>query len=333
MNLAQPAHLATAQWPAIGTTARVVVTSPERIDAAQRIVVEELAALDLACSRFRSDSEIAGLAESPGAWVAVSAVLMEVLTCALEVAKATDGDVDPTMGADLGRLGYDRDFGDIGEIMHVEARSGAAVLPLTYRRARRPTWRDIELDQAGRRVRAPAGVVIDLGAIAKAWCADRCANRVATELGGGVLVSLGGDIATAGVGPQSGWLVGVQDRPDPLTVGTTDLGAEAVPACVIVLRDGFAVATSSTVTRTWRRGASRLHHILDPATRQPAEPVWRTVTVAAASCVDANAASTASIVRGLRAPQWLASVGATARLVDVRGAVRTVGGWPREVAA
>jgi FAD:protein FMN transferase len=325
-------NLPTAQWPAIGTTARVVVTSPERLDAAERIVIEELAALDLACSRFRSDSEIAVLAQCPGVWVAASAVLMEVLTCALEVAQATDGDVDPTMGADLGRLGYDRDF---GELVHVEARTGAAVLPLTYRLARRPTWRDVELDQAGRRVRAPGGVVIDLGAIAKAWCADRCAKRIATERGGGVLVSLGGDIATAGAGPDSGWLVGVQDRPDPLTPDASALGAaaDAAPACVIVLRDGFAVATSSTVTRTWRRGASRLHHILDPATRQPAEPVWRTVTVAAASCVDANSASTAAIVRGLRAPQWLTSVGAAARLVDVRGAVQTVGGWPQEVAA
>ena len=312
--------LPTTQWPAIGTTARVAVTSPRDLWQARRIVAEEVDALDLACSRFRPDSEVARLAVAAGRWTPISPLLAEVLAAALAVARDTDGDVDPTMGTDLSRLGYDRDF---GEIVHVgSTQAASAVVPLSYRLVRRPTWRDVELDRAGGRVRVPAGVVIDLGAIAKAWCADRCAARVAAETGVGVLVSLGGDIATAAHGPDGGWLVRVQER--PATTGG--------PGCTIVLADGFAVATSSTVTRTWQRAGSRLHHILDPATRRPAEPVWRTVTVAAASCVDANAASTASIVRGHAAPAWLAWRGLAARLIDRQGAVRTIGGWPREQA-
>ena len=101
----------------------------------------------------------------------------------------------------------------------------------------------------------------------------------------------------------------------------------------VVLLDGFAVATSSTVSRAWQRGASRLHHILDPATRRPADPVWRTVTVAAPTCVAANTASTASVVRGHAAPSWLASRKLAARLVDQRGVVRAIGSWPTERAA
>lgn len=310
-----------AEWSAIGTTIRVVVTAPEQLFAARRIMTAELQALDLACSRFRPDSEIARLAADAGRWTPVSDALGEVLECALAVAGDTAGDVDPTMGTDLSRLGYDRDF---GEIVHVPAGSTTSTaVPLTYRLVRRPTWRDVELDRAGRRVRVPAGVVIDLGAIAKAWCADRCARRIHDELSIGVLVSLGGDIATAGVGPEGGWLVRVQDRP----------GVDVGPTNTIVLSDGFAVATSSTVTRAWQRGASRLHHILDPATRRPADPVWRTVTVAAPTCVAANAASTASIVRGHAAPAWLASRNVAARLVDQRGVVRTTGSWPSERAA
>lgn len=313
--------LPTAQWPAIGTTACVVVTDPAHLDAAQGIVVDELAHLDIACSRFRSDSEIARLATRGHAWTTVSEVLADVLACALEVAQLTDGDVDPTMGTDLSRLGYDRDFGELKSVS--VPRSGNAVLPLTYRLVYRTTWRDVELDHSGRRVRIPAGLVLDLGAIAKAWCADRCATRIHRQLGIGVLVSLGGDIATAGIGPDGGWLVRVQDLPDVSTG----------PSSVVVLRDGCAIATSSTITRTWQRGASRLHHILDPATRRPAAPVWRTVTAVADTCVDANAATTAAIVRGRAAPPWLASRGVAARLVDHDGRVHTLGGWPSEVAA
>jgi thiamine biosynthesis lipoprotein len=313
--------LPTAQWPAIGTTACVVVTEPSLLDAARRIVVDEVAKLDLACSRFRSDSEIARVAARGNAWTDVSEELAEVLACALEVARTTDGDVDPTMGTDLSLLGYDRDF---SELKHLTTpRSGDAVMPLTYRLRYRTTWRDVELDRTSLRVRVPAGLVLDLGAIAKAWCADRCARRITTELGVGVLVSLGGDIATAGKGPDGGWLVHVQDQPE-VTTG---------PSCTIVLHDGYAIATSSTITRTWQRGASRLHHILDPATRRPAGPVWRTVTAVASSCVDANAATTASIVRGRAAQPWLASRGVAARLVDVQGRVHTLGGWPAEMAA
>jgi thiamine biosynthesis lipoprotein len=311
-------ELASKHWPAIGTTAHVVVTSPVALDAATAIVAGELDELDRACSRFRPDSEIATLAGAGGAWVTVSDVLTEVLAGALDVARSTDGDVDPTMGADLHRLGYDRDFGELVEI----SQSVSANTPLTYRITRRTTWHDVELDVANSRVRVPAGVVIDLGAVAKAWCADRCARRVATEIGVGVLISLGGDIATAGIGPLAGWVVRVQDKPD----------SAGGPSCAVVLHDGYAVATSSTLTRSWLRGASRLHHILDPATRLPADPVWRTVTVAAASCVRANAASTASIVRGRHAPQWLAGLGMAARFVDVDGVVSNVGSWPQDVA-
>jgi thiamine biosynthesis lipoprotein len=319
--------VAAAEWPAIGTTARLVVTSPDALDAACRIVADELSALDDACSRFRPDSEITALVQGGGGWQQVSVLLADVLACALDVARDTAGDVDPTMGADLSALGYDRDF------CHVRAVEGSRTSPpkplslnsqsLNYRFGRGVSWRDVDLDRAGRRVRMPAGIVLDVGAVGKAWCADRCARRVATETNVGVLVSLGGDIATAGVGPAGGWLVTVQDTP------TSDTG----PRSSFRLRDGYAVATSSTVSRAWRRDGSQLHHILDPATRRPANPIWRTVTVAAATCVAANAASTAAVVRGRAAPRWLESLGLTARFVDIHGRLCTVGGWPSELAA
>ena len=65
-----------------------------------------------------------------------------------------------------------------------------------------PGWREVRLD--GQSLTMPAGVQLDLGATAKAWAADRSAARIAQQLGGGVLVSLGGDIAVAGPPPAAG---------------------------------------------------------------------------------------------------------------------------------
>jgi thiamine biosynthesis lipoprotein len=71
-----------------------------------------------------------------------------------------------------------------------------------------------------------------------------------------------------------------------------------------------------------------LHHIIDPATGLPADGPWRTATVIAARCVDANIAATAAIVMGGAASRWLGQAGLPARLVDRDGGVLRVGGWP-----
>jgi thiamine biosynthesis lipoprotein len=52
--------------------------------------------------------------------------------------------------------------------------------------------------------------------------------------------------------------------------------------------------------------------------------------VTAASCLDANIASTAAIIRGARALRWLEPLGLPSRLVGVDGTVRHLGGWPSD---
>jgi thiamine biosynthesis lipoprotein len=132
-----------------------------------------------------------------------------------------------------------------------------------------------------------------------------------------VLVNLGGDIALAGPAPAGGWAVRVADdhRAPP-----------EAPGQVLALDSG-ALATSSTTVRRWGEGA---HHIIDPRSGLPACSPWRTVSVAAATCVDANTASTAAVVLGDDAPAWLEANGLPARLVDDAGEARAVAGWPRE---
>jgi thiamine biosynthesis lipoprotein len=210
--------------------------------------------------------------------------------------------------------GYDRSF------EHIKLRDGALV-PVRFVPAGR--WHEIELDPEAQTVRVPAGVELDLGASAKAFAADRIAARVAAATGAGALVSLGGDVAVAGHPPPGGWVVGIDDdhavRP------------EHVRTRVAVESGG--VASSGIRVRRWRTAAGELHHILDPRTGRPARGPWTTVTVAAASCLHANAASTASVVLGAGAPAWLAERGLPARLARPDGSAACVGGWPTEVEA
>jgi thiamine biosynthesis lipoprotein len=104
------------------------------------------------------------------------------------------------------------------------------------------------------------------------------------------------------------------------------------PSSQVGLHHG-GLATSSTRARRWVRGGQLLHHIVDPRNGLPARSPWRTVSVAADSCLAANTASTAAVVRGAAAVPWLDSRGATARLVDDEGRVRLIGGWPVDVPA
>jgi thiamine biosynthesis lipoprotein ApbE len=298
---------ASASWRALGTLVQLVVTEPAALPEARRLLENDLAEVDAACSRFRADSEIRAL--KGGHPVKISPLLAEAIAVALRAARLTDGDVDPTVGAAMSKAGYDRDF------QHIEPNGPP--LSLTVRKV--PGWRTVRLD--GQSLTLPAGVRLDLGATAKAWAADRAAARITSQLGCGALVSLGGNIAVAGPAPDSGWRIRVQD----VTGAPGD--PPAGPYALIAIRDG-GLATSSTAARRWQRGGDVLHHILDPRTGLPAEPVWRTVSVAAGSCADANAASTAAVIRGRRALGWLAQLGLPARLVDATGVVFTVAGWP-----
>jgi thiamine biosynthesis lipoprotein len=176
-------------------------------------------------------------------------------------------------------------------------------------------WRHVHLD--GQTLTMPASVVIDLGATAKAWTADRAAALVHEQLGTGVLVALGGDIATAGEAPDGVWRIRVEDDSNDHAVAIT------LPA-------GAAVATSGTTRRRWRLGRQDLHHVVDPRTGKSAKEVWRLVTVAAWSCVEANTLTTASLVRGSRAEALLQAEHVPARLVSRHGKVVTLGGWPIE---
>ena len=301
---------AAVSFPALGTTATLCVTEPGSIDRARAILQRELDEVDEACSRFRPDSELVRLNAQAGRWVVVSPRLFEAIDVALRAAAATEGLVDPTVGRALALVGYDRTFETVRRRDPDEFNVRFAVVP---------GWRCVETDRARSAVRFRSGIELDLGATAKALAADRAASHVVEAVGGGALVSLGGDIAVAGEPPDSGWSVRLaDDHAAPLDD----------PGPCVSIRDG-AIATSGTEVRRWSAGGITLHHIVDPRTGRPADTPWRTVSVAARSCVDANIASTAAIVLGGDAPAWLQGRQLPARLAS-SGSVVFVGGWPEE---
>jgi thiamine biosynthesis lipoprotein len=307
--------LSACDWPALGTSVQVVVTAADAMPPARAAVERVVADIDLAASRFRADSDLSHLNASAASWVDVSPLFARALRVGLDAAEWTNGLVDPTVGAALVGLGYDRTFADVAP--------SAAPLPVRIEAA--PGWRQVELDDpdgGAARAHVPAGVRVDLGATAKALAADLAAAAAADVAGCGVLVSLGGDIAVAGPAPGGGWPIAIED--------VTDLSLPAEGSGHVVAISVGGLATSSTRARRWERGGVELHHLLDPRSGLPAGGPWRTVSVTASTCVLANTASTAAIVLGPDAPSWLRERGFHARLIGVDGTRVYVNDWPRE---
>src|SRR6201992_4007103 len=202
-------------WTALGMLVQLVVTSAERLAAARGVLEADLLALDLACSRFRPDSELMVVSNvargaSGDVTMSVSPLFAQAVAVSLRAAQLTDGDVDPTVGGVLAELGYDRDFAELTRPEQAEAVGGHDTGRVGVRVI--PGWRSVRVDVTRQRLTVPAGVQLDLGATVKGWAADRAAARIVKELGCGVLVSLGGDTAGAGEPPAGGWRMRVPER-------------------------------------------------------------------------------------------------------------------------
>ncbi len=228
-------------------------------------------------SRFLPQSDLSTL----NAWagkgpVPVSPVLWTVLSLALQHAEASQGIYDPTILSDLTHLGYDRSFEEIAHLDR-ECRPPDA-LP------HRPGWRQVILNRQDRTVSLPAGVGIDLGGIAKGWAVDQAAAQLGRW--GPALVDAGGDMrVTASIAGEA-WPIAVQDPRDP-----------ACDLLVLRISQG-AVATSSITKRRWLCNGRWMHHLIDPRTHQPADTDLHTVTVLAASTVEAEIAAKVALIQG-----------------------------------
>jgi thiamine biosynthesis lipoprotein len=235
--------------------------------------------------------------------------LFRALQLACDVAARTGGAVDPTVGNALVALGYDRDL----DAVHTRPPAPPTALgPVAG-------YLHVHLDPSERTVRIPRGVRLDLGSTAKALAADRAAARIAHAIGAGALVSLGGDVAVAGVPPDEGWPIGIA-RESSAPASDVDQ--------VVAIRHG-GLASSAPSARTWTAGERTLHHVVDPRTGDCADSYWALVSATGPSCVEANLVTTAALVWGAEALDRLAAFGQSVRLERPDGAVFSVNGWPR----
>lgn len=286
------------QWQQWSLPARLVTTDPDLLDAARALLTEQLAEVDAA------DAELRRVAAASGRPVVVGRTLLDLAQAALAAAVVTGGEVDPTRGSN-----------PKGQVQRFAHAPGVAVRLV---RSPAPGWQRVVIDRAASTLAVPDDVALDLDVIRSAWAADRCARHVAAELGCGVLVSIGGDIATAGPAPQ-GWSVVVQDLPDDA-------------AALVDLPAGACLSTVSSRKRRWVVQGRVLDAVLDP--RGATAPVWGAVSVVADSCVQASTWGTAALARGPVAPGLLAGRALPARLVSRDGAdVVFTGGWPADAEA
>jgi thiamine biosynthesis lipoprotein len=238
---------------------------------AARAAFAAIAELEGSMSDYRVDGELRKLERRAGEWVAVSPPLFAVLTRAREIAEASDGAFDPTVGP-LVQL-----WREARKTQRLPSR-GAIDSARTL-----VGWRLLSLHQSGRVKLDKPGMRLDLGGIAKGYILDSAMSVLAANGAPAALIEAGGDIVVGAAPPgKAGW------RIDPP-------GADSA----IVARAGAlvraAISTSGPSEQFVDIGGVRYSHVIDPRTGYALTHAGH-ATVIAADGATADALGTALTV-------------------------------------
>ncbi|MEV0799110.1 FAD:protein FMN transferase [Kribbella sp. NPDC050281] len=294
---------ASRTWTAWSCTVRLTVDDPAVLGAACGELKALMDRVDKAASRFRPDSELSIVNSRAGALVPVSRLLVDLVDVSLVAASMSGGAVDPTVGAAVIAAGYND---DIEAVRRRFPEPPADPKPI-------PGWQQVQLNRKLALLGVPSDCALDLGAIAKAWTADRAALMLSKRYGCAILVEIGGDLRAAG-DPVKPWVITVAERAGD-------------PGVLVTLAHG-GLTTSTRTVRRWQTPTGYAHHLIDPRTGKPADGQWRTASVWAPTAVRANTFSTALVATGEAALGRLTLAGHPARLIDDGGEVTELSGWP-----
>jgi thiamine biosynthesis lipoprotein len=240
-------------------------------------------------SRFEVASELSRLNGNPRETVRVSPMMAQFVQAALEAATFTDGLVDPTLLGELERAGYGGHFESTPVPLRQALWLASARAPAGPNRAAR--WRQIRVDRRAATVTRPRGLCLDSGGVAKGLFGDALATVLAGHAS--FAIDAAGDVRLGG---RAGLV-----RPVRVASPFDDSVLH-----VFELKRG-AAATSGIGKRSWLGGGGRLaHHLLDPATGQPAFTGIVQVTALAPRGLEAEARAKAALLSGpARARRWL----------------------------
>jgi FAD:protein FMN transferase len=285
---------AETRFRAMGSDVHVLIVGGSiRLLEVARELVEDL---EEKWSRFRPTSEISRLNDRAGTPVSVSSETVGLVKRALEGARLTDGQYDPTVLGAVLRAGYDRSF----ELLNDEPPQNGSPLEMGYE--------GIEIDPVRSMVSLPRGVGFDPAGIGKGYAADLLVQELMLEGASGVCANLGGDLRVQGRGPGGGsWPVGIEHPLDPKAIQTIWLA-------------GGGVASSTRVRRAWGPQGDRRHHLIDPETGRPAASGLLSACVVAAEGWQAEVVAKAVFVKGLaRGLALIAETGTEGVLIDDTG--------------
>lgn len=276
--------LLNTRFRAMGTDVEVLVLDgAEDLGDRAAVAIERL---ESKWSRFRPTSELCRLNAAGGAPVIVSEETLALIERAIDAWQGTGGRYDPAVLHALEAAGYTANFDDLEKSQTGSGQTESRAAARPEGAEARPEGLAISIDRVIGAVRLPPGVALDFGGIGKGYAADLVARELLDAGARGVLVNMGGDLRAIGDPPAPGaWVVEIDD---PLGTGRTGL---------VTLGTG-AIATSTRLRRAWERDGRPQHHLIDPATGEPARSGLASVTVIAGEAWRAEVLAKAAFVAG-----------------------------------
>lgn len=302
------------RFDAMGSHVRLLIGEPapgvEPAEAAAERARRFVAEFDAKLSRFKPESELCALNADRRERVPASALMRAAVSAGLAAAERSGGLVDPTLADEIEAVGY---AGSRAGVAGASLADAPAEAPPRRPAAPNPAarWRELKVDEEAGTISRPPGVRFDSGGAGKGLAAD----LIAEQLRGysRFIVDCGGDIRIGGPdAPAHPYEVFVEH---PLTGRRPHL---------LRLSSG-AVATSGVNVRIWRDADGRYaHHLLDPATGEPAWTGLIGATALGQTAVEAETLSKAALLSGpARGREVLAATGGL--LVHDGGRVEPVG--------